>query len=180
MISSCSRLALTGLARITFVGLITCSAISFPVSPIISTTNIFTLCPSFNLKAFERQQLYEIWSYMGSLIISPCLYIPIFFSSNSFCSRMHLNIDVSMNGSFGPQFLSMKSTNSSQCVTSVYEAWSCLGVRTISLPVDTQWILTVNVVFRNSGRLLLTFVPTGSPKSVAGLLLPRLPLCLAS
>jgi len=48
MISSCSCLALTQLARIIFVGQITCLAISFPVALIISTTNIFTFCPSFN------------------------------------------------------------------------------------------------------------------------------------
>jgi len=60
MISSGLRLALTWLARITIVGLIMCSAITFPVALIISTIDIFTLCPSFNLKAFERQQLYEI------------------------------------------------------------------------------------------------------------------------
>jgi len=104
MICSCSRLALTRLVRITFVSLITCSAISFPVAPIISTTNIFTLCPSFNLKAFERQQLYEIWPYMGSLIICWCLYISIYSSSNLSCSKVHLNIDVRMYSSWGCRF----------------------------------------------------------------------------
>src|SRR5882757_546466 len=158
----------------------TCSAISFPVALFISNTNIFKLCPSFNLKALERQQLYEIWRYMGSLIIWPCLYIPIYSSSNSSCSKVHLNIDLRMYGSFGPPFLSMKSTNSSQCLTSVYEAWSCFGARTISLPFDTQLIITVNVVFGNSGRLLLAFLAGCSPKSVAGHLLPRLPFFLAS
>jgi len=113
MIRSCSRLALTRLVRITFLGLVTCSAISFPVALIISTTIIFRLCPSFDLKAFERQQLYEIWTYMGSSIICPCVYIPIYSSSNSSCSKVQLNIDVRMYGSFGPPFLSMKSTNSS-------------------------------------------------------------------
>jgi len=73
MISSCARLALTRLAGITFVGLITCSAIYFSGALLISTKNIFGLCPSFNLKAFERQQLYEIWPYVGSIIICPCV-----------------------------------------------------------------------------------------------------------
>jgi len=165
---------------ITFVGLITCSAVSFPVALSISTTNMFTLCPSFNLTAFERQQLYKIWPYVGSLIICLCLYIPIYSSSNSSCSKMNLNIDLRMYGSFGPPFWSMKSPNSSQCLTSVYEAWSCLGARTISFPFDTQQIITVNVVFGTSGRLLLTCVPTRSPKSVAGRLLRCLPFFLAS
>jgi len=81
-----------------------------------------------------------------------------------------------MYGSFGPPCLSMKSINPFQCLSSVYEACSCLGARTISLPFDTQWIILVNVVFGNSGRLLLPFVPARSPKSVASRLLPRL-LC---
>jgi len=138
MINSCSRLALTQLARITFVGLITCLAISFPVALIISATKIFTLCPSFNLKAFERQQLYEIWPYMGLLTICPCVYIPIYSSSNSSCSKVHSNIDARMYGSFGLPCLSMKSTNSYQCLTFVYEAWSCLRARNISWPFNTQ------------------------------------------
>jgi len=75
MISSCSHLAITRLAWITSVSAITCLAISFPVALIISTTNIFTLCPSVDLKAFERQQLYEIWPCMGSLMICPCVCI---------------------------------------------------------------------------------------------------------
>jgi len=157
-----------------------CSAVSFPVSLIISTTNIFTLCPTFNLKAFERQQLYEICLYMGSLIISLCLYIPIYSYCNLSCSKVYLNIDLGMYGSFGPPFLSTKSTNSSQCLTSVYEASSCFRARTISLPFDTQWIITVNIVFGNSGRLLLTILHTASPKSVAGCILPRLRCFLAS
>jgi len=60
MINRCAHRALTQIAGITLTGQITCSAIFFPVTLIISTTNIFTLCPSFNLEAFERQQLYEI------------------------------------------------------------------------------------------------------------------------
>jgi len=167
-------------SRIPFVGLITCLAISFPVALIISTKNMFTLCPSFNWKAFERQQLYEIWPYMGSLIICPWLYNPIYSSSISSCSKVHLNIDVEMYVSLGPLCLSMKSPNSSQRLTSVYEVWSCFSARTISLPFDTQWIPTVNVVFGNSGRLLLAFLPARSPKSVAVRLLPRLPFFLAS
>jgi hypothetical protein len=50
----------TRLAEITFAGLITCSTISFPVAAFNSTKNWFTLCPSFNLKAFERKLLYHI------------------------------------------------------------------------------------------------------------------------
>jgi len=38
----------------------------------------------------------------------------------------------------------------------------------------------MNVVFGNSGRLLLTFLPAPSPKSVAGRWFPRLPFFLAS
>jgi len=167
-------------SAITFLGLITCSAISFPVALITSTKNIFTLCPSFNLKVFEMQQLYEIWPYMGSLISCLCLYNPIYSSSNSTCCEVHLNLDVRMYGSFRPRFLSMESTNSSQCHRSVYEAWCCLGARNIFLPFNAQWIITVNVEFGNSGRLLLGFLPARCPKFVAGRLFPPLPVFLAS
>jgi len=85
-----------------------------------------------------------------------------------------------MYGFLGPPFLSIKSISSSQCLTSVYKAWSCLGARTISFPFDTQLITTLNVVFGNSGRLLLGFLLAHSPKSVAGRLLPHLPFFLAS
>jgi len=176
----CSHLALTHLAGITFVSLITCSAISFTVTLLISTKNIFEFCPSFNLKAFEKQQVYEIRPYMGSIIICPVVYNPIYSSSISSYSKVHLNIDVIIYGSFGPPFLSMKSISFSQCLTSVYEAWSCLEVRTISLRFNTQLITTMNVVFGNAGRLLLAFLLMRSPESVTGCLLPRLPFFLAS
>jgi len=142
--------------------------------------NIFTLCPSYNLKAVERQQLYEIWPYMGSLIICPCVYNLIYSSSNSFYSKVYLNIDVRMYGFFGPLFLSMKSTNSFQCLTSVYETWSSLGARTKSVPFDTQQMITVNVEFGNSWRLLFVFFPMRTSKSVTGRLLPYLAFFIAS
>ena len=175
MSSSCKHLAVTQLVGITFVGRIKCSAMSFYVAILLSTKIIFGLCPSFNLKAFERQQLYQIWPYMGSIIICPFIYNPIYSSFNSFCSKVHLHIDVIMYSSFGPPFLLMKSISSFLSLTSVYEAWSCLGARTISLPFNTQRITTMNVVFGNSGRLLLTFLLARWPKSVAGHLLPCLP-----
>jgi len=176
MISSCGHLAFTRLAGITLAGLIMCLAISFPVALFISTKNIFRLCPSFNLKAFERQQLYEIWPYMGSIIIRLCVYNPIYSLSNSSCSNVHLKINVRMYGSVGPPFLSLKSISPSQCLTSVYEAWSCLGARTISLPFNTQQITPMNVVFGNSGRLLLAFWLAHLPISSAGWLLRHLPV----
>jgi len=179
MISSCAHLALTRLVGITFAGLITGSAISFPVARFISTKNIFGSCQCFNLKAFERQQLYEIWPYMGSVIICPFVYNPISSSSNSFFWKVHLNLDVTVYGSFGCPFLLMKSISSSQRLTLVYEAWSWFGDRMTSLPFDTRQITTMNVVFGNSGRLLLAFLLARSPKSVAGRLLPRLHFFLA-
>jgi len=74
-------------------------------------------------------------------------------------------MEVRIYGHFGPPFLLMKSTNSSPCLTSVYKAWSYLGARIISVPFDAQWIITVNDVFGNSGRLLLAFLPLRSPTS---------------
>jgi len=180
MISSCAHLALTWVAGITFAGQIICSAISFPVASLISTKNIFGSCPSFNLKTFERQQLYKIWPYMGSVIICSFVYNSIYSSSNSACSNVHLNFDIGMYGSVGHPVLLIKSISSSQCLTLVYAAWSWFGDRTISLPFDTQQITTMNVVFGISGRLLLACLLACSLKSVAGRLLHRLPIFLAS
>jgi len=105
MVTSCTHVALTRQAGSTFVGLITCSVFSTSVAPPISTKNMFRLCPSFNLKAITRQQLYEIWPYMWSIIICPFVHNPLYFSSNSSCSKVHLNIDVIMYGFFGHPFL---------------------------------------------------------------------------
>jgi hypothetical protein len=57
-------------------------------------------------------------------------------------------------------------------------ACSWVGNRTISLPFDTQQITTMDIVFGNLGRILLTFVITRCRKSVTGRLLPRLPCFL--
>jgi len=152
---------------------------SFLVAWLFSIENIFGLCPSFNLKAFQWQQLDEIWPYMGSSIIAPFVYNPIYSLSNWSCSKVHLNSDVRIYGSSGPPVVSMKSISSSQCLTSVYEAWIWFGDRMISLPFDTWQITTMNVVFANSGRLHLAILLKRSPKSVAVRLLPRLPLLLA-
>jgi len=117
---------------------------------------------------------------MGSFTIWTCVYNPIHSSSHSSCSKVHLNIMFRMYGSFGPPFLWMKSTSSSQCVTSVCQASSSLGARTISLPFDTEQITTMNIVFGNSGSLLLAFLLTWSPKSIVVHWLPCLPYLLAS
>jgi len=74
----------------------------------------------------------------------------------------------------------MKSISSSQCLTSVYEAWSCMLDVGLLLPFGTRRITTMKVVFGNSGTLPPTFLLACSPNSVAGRLLPRLPFFLAS
>jgi hypothetical protein len=146
----------------------------------ISTKYIFGLCPSFNLEAFERQQLYEIWPYIEFIIVWPLEYNPIFSSSNSSYSKVYLNIDVIIYRSFRQPFLLMKSISLLQCLKSVYEAWSCLGARTIFLRFDTQQITIMNVVYGNSGRLLLIILLVCLPKSVADRLLPHLLFFLTS
>jgi hypothetical protein len=93
---------------------------------------------------------------------------------------VHLNLDVRVYGSFRRPFLLMKSISSYQCLTSIYAAWSSFGDRTRSWPFDTRQITAMNVVFGNSGRLLLPFLLAHSPKSVTGHLLPGLPFFLAS
>jgi hypothetical protein len=105
IISCCSHQAVTWLVTSTSVSLITCLAISFPVALFILTKSLLALCPSFKLKALEWQQLYNIWPYMGSLIICPSLYNPIYSSSNLYCFKMDWN---PMYGPFGLPILSMK------------------------------------------------------------------------
>jgi len=83
LICSGAKQTRTRLARIALAGPIMCSAISFPVAAFISTKNSFKLCPSFNLKIFEREQLYEIWPYRRSFIMCQGVYNPIYSSSNS-------------------------------------------------------------------------------------------------
>jgi hypothetical protein len=46
-----------------------------------------------------------------------------------------------MYGSFGLPFGSMRSSNSSQCLTAEYEVCSCLRDGTVALPFDTQLVL---------------------------------------
>jgi len=170
----------TTLAGIILAGLITCSAISFPVTAFIFTKNSFTSYPSFNLKAFERELLYDIWPYIGSFMIGQGAYNPINSSSNSSCVKLHLYIAVRQYGSFGEQFLSMKSISSSQCLTSVYEAWNWLLDVWSLLLFGTQRITTMKVVFGNPGTLPLSFWCTRSPKSVTSHLMPGLPFFLSS
>ena len=180
MISSCAHLALTWLAGITSTGLIKCRAITCLVALFILTKSIFRLYPRFILKAFERQQLYDICPYMGSIIMCPCEYDPIYPLSNSSCAKVHLNINVWTYSSLRPPFLSLKPISSSHCPTLVYEARSCVGARIMSLPFDTQQITTVTFVFGNSGPLRFTMLLTHSPKSVTGCCLPRVATFLAS
>jgi hypothetical protein len=80
----------------------------------------------------------------------------------------------------GHNFFSMKSITSSQCLTSVYEALSCMLDVGSLLPFGIQQITTRKVLFGNSGTLPLPLLPACSPKSVADHLLPRLPFFLAS
>jgi len=157
-----------------------CSAISYPVAAFISIKYSSSLCPSFNLKAFERELLYEIWPYGGSFIICPSAYNPIYSSFHSFCVKLHLYNAVRQYESFGQQPLSMKLISSSQGLRSMYEVWSCVLDVWSLLPFGTRWITTTKVVFGHSGWLYLGFWPAGFPKSVAGRLLPRLPFFLAS
>jgi len=78
------------------------------------------------------------------------------------------------------QFLSMKSTNYCECLISVYEASSCLEAIIKFSPFDTQRIITLKVVFCNSGRVIVTFLRIRCPKSVASRFLRLLPIFLAS
>jgi len=179
-ISSAVWLTRTRLAGINFTGLIMCSAILFPVAAFISAKNSFRSCPSFNLKAFERELLYEFWRYRWSFINCPSAYNPIYSSSNSSCVKLHLYIAVRQYGSFGQQFCLMKSISAFQCLTSVYEAWSLLVDVWSLVPFGTRRLTTMKVVFGTSGRLPLDYLPGCSPISVGGHMSPRHPFFLAS
>jgi len=109
---------------------------------------------------------------MGSIIICYCQYNPINSLSKSSCSKVHLNIDVEMEGSYGPLFLSMKSISSSQCLTYVYKTSGRLGDIMKSLAFDTQLITTMNIEFGHCGRLLQNCWPRCSTKSITGPLSP--------
>jgi len=113
-------------------------------------------------------------------MICPGVYNPIYSSSNSFWFRLYLYITVRRYSSFGLQSCSMKANRSSQCLTSLYEAWSSLLNVWPLLPFGTQRITMMKVVFGNSGRLTLSFFPTCSPKFVASRSLRHLPFFLAS
>jgi len=179
-ITSSAHVAWTQQAVITMPGPITCTAMSFPIALVMSTKHIFGSCPSFNLKTFERHQLYEIWPYMWSLLLLLCVYNHIHSLPNSSWSKVYLKIDVRMCGSLWPLFLSMKWISSSQCLTSVYDAWLCWGTGTISLPVNTQQFTTMNIECGNSGRLLFAFILACSLRSRTIHLFARLSFCFAS
>jgi len=157
MNSCCTHPTSTGLAGISFTALVMHSATSCPVALWISIKNIFGLCSSFNFNEFQRQQLKEIWPYMWSIILYQCVYYPIYSLSNVFCPKVYLNIDVKMDGSFGPPFRWMKSISSTQCLPVVYEAWSYLWYMMILFQFDTQRITTMNISFGWCKTLLLSF-----------------------
>jgi len=116
MIGSCTHVTLTWLAGITFASLMMCSVIFLPVAHFVSTNNIFIWYSSFNLKVFERHQLYEIWPYMVSIITCPGVYITIYSYVNLFYSTVNFTIDVWVYGASRPSCVSMKSISYSRCL----------------------------------------------------------------
>jgi len=70
--------------------------------------------------------------------------------------------------------------SSSECYSTEYKASRWLLDVWSLLPFGSWLITTMKGIFVNSERLLLEYLPTHSPKSVAGCLLPLLPFFLAS
>jgi len=102
MTSSYTHIAEKQLAEITFAGLITCFEISIPVALLVSAKTIFRLCPTFNLKAFKRQQLYKICPYRGSIIICQWWEYNLIYSLfNSTYSKVHFKIEVMAHTGLG-------------------------------------------------------------------------------
>jgi len=89
---------------IIFAGLGTCLAVLFSATLLIPYKCIYKMHPRFNLKAFERQHLNQIWPYIGLFIICQCIYNLIYRSFESSLSKVHLTIDVRMYGSIGLPF----------------------------------------------------------------------------
>lgn len=140
----------------------------------------FRIVSNFHLESIRKVTVILIWPYMGKMII--CLHVdnPIYTSSNICYPKVCLNIDNYMYDSFRHQFLLMNSNGSSQCLTMVYKTWCWLGDQMISWPFNSQQIPSMNLVVRNLGWIPLAILPTHSPKSIACLLWPQLPLFLAS
>jgi len=174
MTSSWVNLGLAWLAGITFAGRITCSALCSPVAIQISTNNIAKLYHSFNLKEFGTEQLNEICPCMGSFLACAGVNNLIQSSSDVSCSKMHINMDLTIFRTFEHLLLSMKSICSSQCLTSGYKAWNWLGGIILSFPFVTQQITTMHIVIGILGRLLLGCVTAHSPTSTISLFLLRL------
>jgi len=84
--------------------------------------------------------------------------------SSMSCSKVHWNIVVWMYGTFGPQFLSMKSIHSSQFLSSGYNAWSYIGDARLSLLCGTRWMANITTMDGNSRTIFSTLLPMLSPK----------------
>jgi len=66
-----SQLASTPHVDFTYASQIMCTAISLTEALIICTKDTSGWCACFHLNAFERQQMYKVWRYMGRFIICP-------------------------------------------------------------------------------------------------------------
>jgi len=153
-----------------------CSASSFSVATHISAKNAFNFCPSFNLKAFQRQQLDEIWPYLEASI--SCLYLntPISSVSNSSCSKVYLNVTNWQCGSCNPPSVWKTSMSSSQCPTSVYQVWSWLGNLRSSLAPSHSNASKMYLAYVGGYCLMFAMVnlPNQSPVSCCNAILSSL------
>jgi len=167
-------------AGIIFHGQMTCPVISFPLARCIAIKNVFRLYSGFNFIIFKRHQLYNFWPYLGSIIICECVYSPTNSLSKSSCSKVHLNNNVRMYGSFRHLFLSLELITSSQCLILVEEISYWIRDGMISFQFDTQWITIMNVPFGNSWRQPVVCSPASCSRSNVYYLLPCLHLFYAS
>ena len=74
-----------------------------------------------------------------------------------------MNIAVRQYCSFGQQLFFIKTISSSQCLTTLYEAWSQILDLWSLLSFGTRQITTMIVVFGNSGMLPLAFCQRALP-----------------
>ena len=172
--------AVTQQGGITLPSLTMWSAISYPVAVLVSTKNIVKFYPGSTWNHFKGNSYTKFSEIWGHWEISLCIYNTTYSSSNSSHSKVHWNLEHGINGAFRPLLLLMKSISSSQCPTFEYGTGSCIGHLRLALPSNTHQITTMNIVFGNSGKLLLIFLPALSPKSIAGCLLSCFPSFLGS
>jgi len=172
--------ALTQLLRITFIGPITCSVISFPLALLISTKLSSYHVPVSTWKHLESNSCMKSANMLGHSTFPHLCIMPYILGA------IHLALLRTWTWMFtcvalcGFPSFSMESMSCTQCLTSVNKAWSWLREQMILFLLDSTWITTMKTEYGNFARLPLAFLHFCSPKSVVWCMWPPLPILLPS